>query len=36
VQAMSGNDMVAMAAIGWNLTAKGKALAGTAATFALV
>jgi hypothetical protein len=33
---MSGNDAVEVAAIGWNLTAKGLALAQTAQTHALV
>ncbi len=33
---MSGNDVIEVAAIGWNLTAKGIALAQTAQTHALV
>src|SRR5262249_41532712 len=36
VQAMSGNDVVEMAALGWNMTSRGAALAQTAASYALV
>jgi hypothetical protein len=36
VQAMSGNDAVVMAALGWNMTSKGATLAQTAVTYALV
>jgi len=36
VQHMSGNDMIVMAAIGWNMTNQGQQVAQTAASYALV
>jgi hypothetical protein len=33
---MSGNDVIAMTAIGWNMSSRGLTLAQTATTYALV